>query len=92
MNHVEKNEILQQVGSILHFCHEIVSRLSTLESSAPVQHQVNFPEVNNNFDESNASWREDSSCPDDDVKEGDCQDDDLWWWDGHTLWCIVRLG
>ena len=39
MNEVEKNEILMQVSSVLQFCQEIVSRLSSL--SSPV------PEVNN---------------------------------------------
>ena len=43
MNQVEKNEILKQVSSILHFCQEIVSRLSSSSSSLP------SPEVNNNF-------------------------------------------
>ena len=42
MNQVEKNKILKQVSSILHFCQEIVSRLSSSSSSPS-------PEVNNNF-------------------------------------------
>ena len=76
MNQVEKDEILQQVGSILHFCHEIVSRLSS-SSPPPVQYPVKIPEVNNNFNF-------DDSSSTDDVKEADCHNDDLWWWDSHT--------
>ena len=53
MNHVEKDDILQQVGSVLQFCRDIVSRLSTpsysSSSTAPA-------EVNNNF---NYKWKED---------------------------------
>ena len=44
MNQVEKNNLLQQVSSILQFCQEIVSRLSSSSSSLP-------PEVNNNFND-----------------------------------------
>ena len=45
MNQVEKNNLLQQVSSILQFCQEIVSRLSSSSSSSLP------PEVNNNFND-----------------------------------------
>ena len=67
MNQFEKNEILKQVGSILQFCQNIVSRLSSSTSA---------PEVNNNEEliETIASFGDKEEEADDD-RDGD----DLWW-------------
>ena len=60
MKQIEKDEILKQVGSVLQFCHGIVSRLSRLECSSsspspPIQSSTiaNY-ELNNNYE--NVSW------------------------------------
>ena len=74
MNEFEKDEILKQVGSILQFCQNIVSRLS---SSPPV------PEVNNN-NANNKELIETITEFRDEEQEyhGDCEENDLWW-DDH---------
>ena len=70
MNHNEKDEILMQVSSVLQFCHEIVSRLS----SSPAVH-----EEKNNF-----KIDEDASgVKDDNDEEKDDYQHEYFWWDTH---------
>ena len=79
MNQVEKSEILQKVSSILQFCQEILSKLSS--SSAPEE------EVNNNDNldkEANKELIETITKFRDEEQEHhdiDCEDD--LWWDTH---------
>ena len=71
MNEFEKNKILMKVSSVLQFCQEMVSRLSSFSSP------VTVPEVNNNKEliETITEFRD---------KEQEYQDiaseeNDLWW-------------
>ena len=74
MNEFEKNEILKQVSSILHFCQEIVSKLSS--SSLPP------PEVNNNNNKELIETITESRDEEQEYHDIDCEENDLWW-DAH---------
>ena len=69
MNEFEKNEILTKVSSLLQFCQEIVSRLSSLSSPAP--------EVKELIKETITEFRDEEQ----ENHDIDCEND--LWWDAH---------
>ena len=69
MIQVEKNSILQQVGSVLQFCHEILSRLSSLPSPDPEDNNDDMEANHQELIETNNEFRD----------EEQEYDNDLWW-------------
>ena len=57
MNEFEKNDVLKKVSSVLQFCQDIVSRLSSLSPPAPAaememnNNNDNFTDITNNFND-----------------------------------------
>ena len=75
MIQIEKDEILQQVGSVLQLCHQIVSRLPRLDCSTLLPAQVGSWRED---DINDSLWRKEDSINDDD-EEKEVYQDDLWW-------------
>ena len=89
MNEFEKNNVLKKVSSVLQFCQDIVSRLSSLSSPAPVV------EMNNSYDSISKQFNyqigELANCDKEVHKElietitelrdeeDEANKDDLWW-------------
>ena len=78
MDEFEKNEILNQVSSILRFCQQIVSRLSSLPSPE-VNQNFNDKEAHKELKETIAEFRDEKHEHHDLLIDSD---DDLWW-DSH---------
>ena len=76
MIQIEKDEILQQVGSVLHLCHQIVSRLSRFDCSSST------PFCSWREESLNDSLRREEDCINDEDEDEDkdvYHQDDLWW-------------
>ena len=81
MDENEKNEILKKVSSVLQFCQDIVSRLSSSSSPPPdADHnysldKASITEYYNDQEETIAKYRDEQQEHDDII---DCEND-LWW-------------